>query len=54
MLSRKVVLITTGIILMFTFSACAPKQDPNRQVINAGGKKITVIKRDNDRQLIMN
>jgi TolB protein len=48
MLSRKVILITTGIILLFTFSACSPEQDPNRQVINVGGKKITVIKHAND------
>ena len=46
MLSRKVVLITTAIILIVTFSSCAPNQNLNKQVINTGGKKITVIKHD--------
>jgi len=48
MLNKKIVLITTGIILLVTCSAFAPKKEANRQIIDVGGNKITVIKRDND------
>lgn len=43
MSSRKVILITAGFILMVTFLACTPYQGSNRQIIDAGGKKITLI-----------
>gem|GEM_PF-4495281 len=43
MLSRKAILMTVFIILMVTFWACVPISDPNPQVIDAGGKKVTQI-----------
>ena len=47
MLSKKIILITASIIFIITFSAFSPNEDTNRQIIDAGGKKITLIKHDN-------
>ena len=47
MLNKKIVLITIGIIFIVTFSTFSQNADTNRQTIDTGGKKITLIKRDN-------
>ncbi|MCB2360239.1 hypothetical protein [Clostridium estertheticum] len=47
MLSKKVILITSSIIFIITFSAFSLNTDTNRQVLDDGGKKITLLKHDN-------
>jgi len=47
MFKRISMLILVGITVLLTFSACATMQEPDRQIVQAGGKKITVIKSDN-------
>lgn len=47
MFNKKNMLIIASIAVILTLSACATKPEPDRQIVQAGGNKITVIKSDN-------
>ena len=48
MFNKKNLLIIACFTVMLTLSACATKPESDRQIVQAGGNKITVIKSDNN------